>query len=50
MERPSGNQGELSLIEIVESFNKLDGRRTPEPSSSASVAIALDEEKNRRQV
>ena len=50
MERSSENQGELSLIEMIENFNKPDGKRTTESSSSASIAIALNEEMNRRQV
>jgi hypothetical protein len=50
MERSSENQGELSLIEMIENLKKSDGRRTPDPSSSASIAIALNEEQNRRQV
>lgn len=56
MEHLSENQGELSLIEMMENLKVPRELRTPDPSvqsthsSPASIAIALNEEQHRRQV
>ncbi|XP_057381397.1 centrobin-like [Daphnia carinata] len=55
MEQSSEHQGELSLIEMMESLKVPGGRKTPDRSvqsthsSPASIAIALNEEQHRRQ-
>lgn len=51
MENSNKHQGELSLLEMMQNVKSPDGRRTPELTpGSASMTIALNEEKKRRQV
>lgn len=51
MDHSNKHQGELSLLEMIQNLKSPDGRKTPEPTlGSASMTIALNEEKQRRQV
>lgn len=51
MDHSSKHQGELSLLEMIQNLQSPNGRKTPDSSlSSASLNIALNEEKHRRQV
>ena len=51
IEDGSKHQGEEALMEIMRNIKTPDGRKSPNPApSSASLVIALNEEKSRREV
>ena len=47
MDHSSRNQGELSLLDLIESIKSPDGNKE---RPSATLAIALNDEKHRREV
>jgi hypothetical protein len=47
MDHSSRNQGELSLLDLIESMKSPDGNKE---RPSATIAIALNEERHRREV
>lgn len=48
MDHSGRNQGEISLLDLIESMKSPDGKQRERPS--ATLAIALNEEKHRREV
>ena len=48
MDHSGRNQGEISLLDLIESMKSPDGKQMERPS--ATLAIALNEEKHRREV
>ena len=48
MDHSGRNQGEISLLDLIESMKSPDGKQMERPS--ATLVIALNEEKHRREV